>query len=43
MPTNIMEATDTTVDTTIITVKEDAVCNTEEICAVAEAVRETVI
>ena len=43
MTTNIMEAVDTTSDTTIIEAKEDAVRNTEEFGRVAKVVRSTVI
>ena len=43
MTTNIMEAVDTTSDTTIIEAKEDAGRNTEEFGRVAKVVRSTVI
>ena len=43
MTTNIMEAVDTTSDTTIIEAKEDAVRNTDKIGEVDEVVGATVI
>ena len=43
MPINTMEAMDTMADTPIITAKEDAVQNAEEIGEVDEMVGETVI